>query len=248
MKRGHRSGACDRDVDAGQRAVAARILVPGGRGASGAPVAACSSRATPYTARQSGRLGVISSSSTSVAIGSTSASGVPGRQFGVDHQLVEHDDAGVVGADRQLVLGQDHALGGDTAQLGRAQRVPSGITAPGRATATVWPAATLGAPHTISAARAVAGVHRAHASGGRRRGGARRSAPARRRSARARRTPWWSTDSTFVPVMVRRCSISRTGRPGSQYWASHCSGTLIRTAPAGAGRSRSTAAGRARRA
>ena len=27
--------------------------------------------------------------------------------------------------------------------------VPSGITAPGRATATIWPAATLGAPHTI---------------------------------------------------------------------------------------------------
>ncbi len=27
--------------------------------------------------------------------------------------------------------------------------VPSGITAPGRATATVWPAATLGAPQTI---------------------------------------------------------------------------------------------------
>ncbi len=26
---------------------------------------------------------------------------------------------------------------------------PSGITAPGRATATTWPAATLGAPHTM---------------------------------------------------------------------------------------------------
>ena len=26
---------------------------------------------------------------------------------------------------------------------------PSGITAPGSATATVWPAATFGAPHTI---------------------------------------------------------------------------------------------------
>ena len=33
--------------------------------------------------------------------------------------------------------------------LARLSRVPSGITAPGRATATIWPAATLGAPQTI---------------------------------------------------------------------------------------------------
>ncbi len=62
--------------------------VPGsslhGAGASGAPVAACSSRATPYTPRQSGRLGVISSSSTSVAIGSTSRERRAGRELGVE--------------------------------------------------------------------------------------------------------------------------------------------------------------------
>ena len=40
--------------------------------------------------------------------------------------------------------------------------VPSGITAPGRATGTVWPAATFGAPQTI-VRFAVAGVHLADA-------------------------------------------------------------------------------------
>ena len=35
--------------------------------------------------------------------------------------------------------------------LERFSRAPSGITAPGSATATVWPAATLGAPQTICA-------------------------------------------------------------------------------------------------
>ena len=38
--------------------------------------------------------------------------------------------------------------------------VPSGITAPGRATATVWPAATLGAPQTIVLGVAAADVDR----------------------------------------------------------------------------------------
>ena len=41
--------------------------------------------------------------------------------------------------------------------------VPSGITAPGLATATVWPAATLGAPHTIRWGAPLADVDQAHA-------------------------------------------------------------------------------------
>ena len=40
---------------------------------------------------------------------------------------------------------------GTPRSLARLSRVPSGITAPGWATATVWPAATLGAPQTIVA-------------------------------------------------------------------------------------------------
>ncbi len=49
-----------------------------GAGASGAPVTACVSRATPYTERLSGRLGVTSNSITSVPSGSTVSSAVPG--------------------------------------------------------------------------------------------------------------------------------------------------------------------------
>ena len=48
-----------------------------------------------------------------MAIGSTSASGVPGGE-----RVVEHHDPVVVGADRDLVLGQDHAVGLLPAQLG----------------------------------------------------------------------------------------------------------------------------------
>ena len=43
--------------------------------------------------------------------------GRPGHQT----VLVEHEDPGVVGADRQLVLGEDHPLGLHAAQLGLAQ-------------------------------------------------------------------------------------------------------------------------------
>ena len=48
VKRGHRSGACDVDGEAGDR-VARRVRVrpTTARGASGAPVAAWTSRATP---------------------------------------------------------------------------------------------------------------------------------------------------------------------------------------------------------
>ena len=51
-----------------------------------------------------------------MAIGSTSASGVPGAQLGV-----EHHDPVVVGADRDLVLGQDHPVRLDAAELGLLQ-------------------------------------------------------------------------------------------------------------------------------
>ena len=69
----------------------------------------------------------------------------------------------MVGADRELVLGEDHPVGLDAAELGLAELVPSGITAPGLATATVWPAATFGAPQTICDGVAVADVDQADA-------------------------------------------------------------------------------------
>ncbi len=113
-------------------------------------------------------------------------------------------------------------------------------TAPGSATATVWPAATLGAPQTIVAGGPPSpSSARCRPSGGRRRGAARRSARARRRSPRGDGTPWRWIASTLVPVIVRRSSIARASRAGSQYSRSQGSGTFIRTAPGSAGRSRS---------
>ena len=56
-------------------------------------------------------------------------------------------------------------------------------------------------------------------------------------------TPWWWIASTLVPVIVRRSSIAATSRPGRSTRAATRSGTLTRTAPGSAGRSRSTGAG-----
>ena len=117
------------------------------------------------------------------------------------------------GADLELVLGEDHPFGDARRAASPASAsVPSGITAPGRATATVCPAATFGAPHTI-----VAGSRRDPSprrdrpctpSAGRRRGAARTLEHAPDDEVLDRpRTPWWWIASTFVPVIVRRSSI-----------------------------------------
>ncbi len=60
---------------------------------------------------RSGRLPVDSTSSTASASGSTSASGVPGSAVGEQH------DPGVVGAEPDLVLGEDHPVGDLAAHL-----------------------------------------------------------------------------------------------------------------------------------
>ena len=96
-------------------------------------------------AHQSGRLGVISISSTSSAIGSCSASGVAGRQV-----VGQHHDPGVVRRrSRPRPRPGSSRSTRRRAAWPRPASVPSGIIAPGSATATVWPAATLGAPQTI---------------------------------------------------------------------------------------------------
>ena len=92
---------------------------------------------------------------------------------------------------------------------------PPGITAPGRATATVWPSATLGAPQTICAVSpspsATMQTVRRSASGC-------CSADSTRPTTKFSRapTPCANSRSTFVPVMVRRSSSAFTSRPGSQ--------------------------------
>ncbi len=118
-------------------------LAPGS-GRSSAPVSACTSRATPYTARQSGRLGLTSRSSTSSSITSASGSCVPGASS---------PGSTIVSAWSPLIPTSSSAriipLDLTPRSFASPSSVPSGMIAPGRATATVWPAATLGAPHTI---------------------------------------------------------------------------------------------------
>ncbi len=99
--------------------------------------------------------------------------------------------------------------------LARFSRMPSGITAPGRATATVCPAATFGAPQTIcdgapSPVSTLQTVSRS-ASGWR---SALSTLPTTKCSSAV--TPCVCTRSTSVPVSARRVASSAAGSPGSQ--------------------------------
>src|SRR5581483_9891239 len=103
---------------------------------------------------------------------------------------------------------------------------PSGITAPGLATATVCPAATLGAPQTIVTGPPLPmstwQTRRRSASGC---CSASSTLPTTNFSSAA--TPWRSTRSTSVPVMARRSASACASISGAQYSCSHSSGTRI---------------------
>jgi hypothetical protein len=104
--------------------------------------------------------------------------------------------------------------------------VPPGMTAPGRATATVWPPATFGAPQTICAGSSpptsTRHTLRRSASGWRPDSS---TLPTTKCSSAS--TPWWWMASTLVPVIVRRSSTSRGARPGFAYWYSHSRGARM---------------------
>ena len=160
--------------------------------------------------RQSGRFGVISSSSTSVAIGSTSTSGVPGSSSGSSTMIPSWSGPIATSSSARIIPADSTPR-----SFARLSFVPSGITAPGSATATIWPAATFGAPHTIvrsspvptstvqTVSRSASGCCSALST-----------RPTRKCSSAP--TPWPWTASTFVPVIVSWCSSSAIGMPGSQ--------------------------------
>src|SRR5919206_1853313 len=176
--------------------------------------------------RQSGRFGVISSSSTSVAIGSTSASGVPGTRSSSSSTMIPACSVPMATSSSARIMPSERT----PRSVAAPSTVPPGMTAPGRATATVWPPATFGAPQTIWATSpsptATRQTLRRSASGC-------RSASSTRPTTKwsSAPTPWWWTASTFVPVIVRRSSSRRVGSPGSQYVRSHSSGTRISPVP-----------------
>ena len=160
--------------------------------------------------RQSGRFGVISSSSTSPAIGSTSISGVPGRSSGSSTMIPSWSGPIATSSSARIIPADSTPR-----SFARPSFVPSGITAPGSATATIWPAATFGAPHTIVRSSpvptsTVQTVSRS-ASGWR---SALSTRPTRKCSSAPTPCGWMA--STFVPLIVSRCSSSVTLMPGSQ--------------------------------
>ena len=107
------------------------------------------------------------------------------------------------------------------------RRVPSGSTAPGSATITAWPAATLGAPHTIvrSSDPLSRTVHtlRRSASGC---CDTSSTSPMRKRLPlpSTRGIPTLVTRSTSVPLSASVVASWSASCPGSQYSFSHVTG------------------------
>ncbi len=210
VKRGHSSESCTSIAKPGIASPGGWSSSAQGGGASGVSVAAWTSRATPYTHRQSGRLGVISSSSTSVAIGSTSASGVP-TASPASSTMIPSCSVPMPSSSSARIIPRDSC----PRSLARLSFVPSGMTAPGAATATIWPAATFGAPQTICAGSpspvSTMQTVRRSASGWR---SADSTRPTRKCSSAA--TPWRWTRSTSVPVSASRVASASAGSSGSQ--------------------------------
>ena len=143
----------------------------------------------------------------------------------------------------ELAARADHAVRDHAAELraldacGRpAARVP------GSATATFWPAATFGAPHTIVARRAVADVDAADREPVGVRDGARSCEHAARRGARRGRARARRTAHVLEARQPRRRASSAAGGSVDDS-ASQSSGSRIRSAPARAGRLRRGGAG-----
>jgi hypothetical protein len=103
-----------------------------GSSASGAVVTACSSRATPYTPITSGRFGVTSISITSSAIASASVSGTPGSNPLSSTSTPEWSSPIPSSSSARII-----PLEVTPRSSASPSTVPSGMTAPGRATATV---------------------------------------------------------------------------------------------------------------
>src|SRR4051812_12923455 len=171
--------------------------------------------------RQSGRFGVISSSRTSVEIGSTSTSGVPGTSSSASTMIRLWSVPMATSSSARIMPSE-----ATPRSFARLSRVPSGITAPGWATATVCPSATLGAPQTICAVSpsptATMQTVRRSASGWR---SAESTRPTMKYSSAV--TPWAWMRSTAVPVMSRRSASLNVSSRGSQKSVSQKRGSSI---------------------
>jgi hypothetical protein len=154
-------------------------------------------------------LGVISSSSTSVAIGSASVSGAPAASSSGSTIVPSWSVPIPTSSSARIIPFEVWPR-----SLAFLSLVPSGMIAPGEATATVWPAATFGAPQTIwcgsaSPTSTTQTVSRS-ASGWR---SALSTLPIRKCSSAPTPCRWMR--STSVPVIARRSASVSALRPGS---------------------------------
>ena len=202
VKRGHRSGASTSMLHALDVARACPD-----RRATAAGSAARRSRRAPRARRRRSTgspagWSVISSSSTSVAIGSTSASGVPGSRSSSSTMIPLWSVPM-----RDLVLGQDHARRTRRRAASRASAACRRASPrPGSATPTVWPAATFGAPQTICATSPSPIDDRADATAGRRPGAARASST----------RPTTKLSSAVTPCVKHAVDLGAGHRPGAR--------------------------------
>ena len=145
-----------------------------------------------------------------MAIGSTSASGVPAASASSSTMIPSWSVPIATSSSARII-----PLDSWPRSLAFLSFVPSGITAPGRATATVWPAATLGAPQTIcdgSPAPVSTRQTLSRSASGWRPDSS--TLPTTKCSSAV--TPWVCTRSTSVPVMASRVASSNGSSPGSQ--------------------------------
>ena len=80
-----------------------------------------------------------------MAIERTSLSGVPGTSPSGSSTMIPSCSVPIASSSSARIIPLDST----PRSLALPSFDPSGMTAPGLATATVWPAATFGAPHTI---------------------------------------------------------------------------------------------------
>ena len=159
--------------------------------------------------KQSVRFGVTSSSRTGSAIGRSSAAGVPGAGPSPSTRIPSWPSPSSSSFSEQII-----PLDSTPRSFACLIFIPPGITAPGRATTTVCPAATFGAPQTIVRAPSPASTWQTFS----------RSAsgcfetsctfPITKPSAEG--GPRVTTRSTSVPVIAICSARTRGSRPGSQ--------------------------------
>jgi hypothetical protein len=172
-------------------------------------VIACTSRAIPWTPKQSLRFGVTSISSTGSPSGSTSPSAVPGAGSSSRTMMPSASSASSSSAAERIIPSEGTPL-----SFALRIFIPPGIVAPGRTTATVWPASTLGAPQTI--VRSPSPVSTLQTLSRSAFGCRSRSSTLPTTNPSADAGPIVSSRSTSVPVITSRSASSAGSMPGSQ--------------------------------